>query len=136
MFGHGMGKENLHLIFVDLSWDSWAMGRSKRKEERKLKKQAKIRYFWKIRCSIHPVHRYTQSSATKWSPIFLKHPISHYVTLGAHSIHGAFSDFHLSAWSPKGEDVDSDDGLHDIVKPKKKKPKKEKVGKIHRWWVI
>eukprot|EP00435_Cladocopium_sp_Y103_P040857 s842_g11.t1 len=26
-----------------------------------------------------------------------------------------------------GEDVDSDDGLHDIVKPKKKKPKKEKV---------
>ena len=29
--------------------------------------------------------------------------------------------------SPKGEDVDSDDGLHDIVKPKKKKPKKEKA---------
>ena len=60
--------------------------------------------------------------------------------LGSLSIHGAFSDFHghFSAWyfSLQGEDVDSDDGLHDIVKPKKKKPKKEKaLGKIHRWLV-
>ena len=30
----------------------------------------------------------------------------------------------------EGQDVDSDDGLHDIAKPKKKKAKKEKASKI------
>lgn len=32
-----------------------------------------------------------------------------------------------AAAEEEGKDVDSDDGLHDIKKPKKKKPKRDKV---------
>jgi hypothetical protein len=149
--GWGWGEENLQLICVDLNWDSWEGARGKKRESRR--SRPNVPYFWKPSCSIHPVHKYAQSALTYCNQVVSKsieNSISHYISIyrgylyiyiHTYYIHICWVHFlfmvHFQTFmvisvlgtSPKGEDVDSDDGLHDIVKPKKKKPKKEKAGK-------